>query len=105
MLNKRIALFFSLLVLNGILCGEMIEPTSEGIQKICSKDKVTLEDIKTMNDAGVTDDKIISLIKSTQSIYYLTPADIEDLKKAGVSKRVIDYMQQTPQNTLRKTPS
>lgn len=93
MLNRIAALILCALAINGTLRGET--PT-ENVQEIDDKDKVTLEDVKTMNDAGVTDDKIIHLIQSTGTVYYLTPADIAGLKKAGVSKRVIDYMQQTP---------
>ena len=66
------------------------------VDQIANKKLVTIEDIKTMNNAGVTDDKIISLIKSTGSVYHLSTADVEDLKRTGVSKRVINYMLQTP---------
>ena len=66
------------------------------VDQIANKKLVTIEDIKTMNNAGITDDKIISLIKSTGSVYHLSSADVEDLQRAGVSKRVINYMLQTP---------
>jgi hypothetical protein len=54
------------------------------------------QDIKSMVAAGVTDDVIISQIKSTRSIYHLSAADIIDLHNAGVSSRVVDFMINTP---------
>lgn len=90
--NKAIqAIIFSALAFNGVLWGD----SSTITQEIVNKKQVTIEDIKTMNNAGITDDKIISLIKSTGSVYHLTSADVEDLKRAGVSKRVINFMLQT----------
>lgn len=93
MLNKVIVCFLCALTINGAVWGEALPAE---IQEIYSRGKVTIEDVKTMNDAGVTDGKIIDLIQSTNTVFYLTPADVAGLKKAGVSERVIDYMQQTP---------
>lgn len=88
------------LVFNGVLLGDSSTPSldisDQEMQQVSSKEQITIEDIKTMNNAGVTDDKIISLIKSTGSVYHLSSTDVEDLKRAGVSKRVINYMLQTP---------
>ncbi|MES2122766.1 MAG: hypothetical protein V4492_08335 [Chlamydiota bacterium] len=61
-----------------------------------SNGQLSMEDIKRMTQAGVTDDKIISTIQSTGSVFYLSSSDIADLKKAHVSQRVIDFMLQTP---------
>lgn len=57
--------------------------------------QLSIDDIKRMTQTGVSDDKIISRIRSTGSIFYLSSSDIDDLKKSGVSQRVIDYMMQT----------
>ena len=57
--------------------------------------QLSLDDIKSMSQAGISDDKIISTIQSTGSVYYLSPANEQDLKNAGVSGRVIDHMKQT----------
>jgi hypothetical protein len=51
-----------------------------------------------MSQAGMSDDKIIQTIHKTESTYNLTPNEIQDLKIAGVSQRVIDYMTQTAYN-------
>lgn len=64
-------------------------------QKIDNKEQLSLDDIKKMSEVGISDDKIIGTIQSTGSVYHLTHSEIEELKQAGVSKRVIDYMLQT----------
>ena len=51
-----------------------------------------LADIKAMAAAGITDDVIISQIRSTHTTYRLSAADIIDLHNAGVSSNVIDFM-------------
>ena len=56
---------------------------------------LSIEDIKQMSQAGVSDDKIIHTIHSTGSVYTLSKQERLELKEAGVSQRVIDYMIQT----------
>jgi uncharacterized protein YcfJ len=53
-------------------------------------------DIKALAKAGITDDVIISQIRNSRVVYRLTTAEIIDLKDAGVSHKVIDYMINTP---------
>jgi hypothetical protein len=57
--------------------------------------QLSLDDIKKMTDLGMTDDKIINKIKSSNSKFYLTNSDRRELKKSGVSERVINYMAKT----------
>ncbi|MBI2811066.1 MAG: hypothetical protein HYX67_09595 [Candidatus Melainabacteria bacterium] len=66
------------------------------LRRVDRGQQLTLEDIKRMNNAGISDKKIIDAIQSTGSVYYLSANDMTDLKNAGVSSRVIDYMRQTP---------
>ena len=68
----------------------------ETLEKIDDRNQLSIQDIKTMTNAGVTDDKIISIIRSTGSVFYLSSSDVRNLRSSGVSKRVIDYMLQTP---------
>jgi outer membrane lipoprotein SlyB len=49
-------------------------------------------DIKALARAGVSDEVIISQIRSSRTIYHLSTAEIIDLKDAGVSEQVIDVM-------------
>lgn len=67
------------------------------MHKIDRNEQLSINDIKKMSEAGISDDKIIGTIHSTGSVFYLSSHDIDSLKKAGVSQRVIDYMIQTGQ--------
>lgn len=71
------------------------EKSPHTVKRIDQGTQLSLEDIKSMSQAGISDDKIISTIHSTGSIYYLSSTDEQDLTNAGVSARVIDYMKQT----------
>ena len=65
------------------------------LNKIDNKEQLSVDDVKKMSKAGLSDNVIISQIQATNSVFYLSTADIIDLKNAGVSQRVIDYMIQT----------
>ncbi|MGO9244109.1 MAG: hypothetical protein ACLP0A_18325 [Verrucomicrobiia bacterium] len=49
-------------------------------------------DVKALAEAGLSDDVILSHIRNSQAVYHLTTAEIIDLKKSGVSEKVIDFM-------------
>ena len=53
-------------------------------------------DIKMLAKSGLSDDVIISQIRNSRTVYHLSAADILDLKDAGVSEQVIDFMINTP---------
>jgi len=57
---------------------------------------LAVADIKAMVSSQVGDEVIISQIQNTHSIYHLSAADIIDLKNAGVSEKLIQYMINTP---------
>jgi len=65
------------------------------IKKIDNREPLSTDDIKKMSRAGLSDDVIMKQINDTKSVFYLSSADIVDLKKAGVSQRVINAMIQT----------
>ncbi len=65
------------------------------MRKINKEEQLSIRDIEKMSNAGISDDKIIGVIDSTGSTYRLTSSDVGQLKNAGVSQRVIDYMLQT----------
>lgn len=64
-------------------------------RKIDRGEPLSTSDVKKMTKAGLSDDVIISQIDATKSVFRLSSADIIDLKKAGVSQRVINHMIQT----------
>lgn len=57
---------------------------------------LTLVDIKALTAADVSDEVIISQIRSSRTVYRLSANDIIDLHDAGVSNKVIDFMINTP---------
>jgi len=67
------------------------------LERVQQSQPLGLEDVKALAKAGVSDDTTIAQIASTRTVYQLSTADIIDLKNAGVSERVIDYMINTPQ--------
>ncbi len=60
---------------------------------------LSVADVKALAQARLSDDVIISQIRNSHTVYHLSAADIIDLKNAGVSEKVIDYMI----NTLTST--
>jgi len=57
---------------------------------------LTVTDVKALAKAGVSDDLIISQIRNSRTVYHLNTVNIIDLKSAGVSEKIIDYMINTP---------
>ena len=57
---------------------------------------LSLADVKAMSRAQVSDDTIIAQIINSHTVYHLRATDIIDLQDSGVSKRVIDYIVNTP---------
>jgi outer membrane lipoprotein SlyB len=55
-----------------------------------------LADVKALAKAGVSDDIIISQIRSSHTVYHLIAADIIDLRNSGVSEKVVNFMINTP---------
>jgi hypothetical protein len=55
-----------------------------------------LPDIKMLAKSGVSDEVILSQIRNSHTVYHLGAAEILDLKDAGVSEKVIDFMINTP---------
>ena len=55
-----------------------------------------LPDVKMLAKSGVSDEVIISQIRNSRTVYHLSASDILDLKDAGVSDKVIDFMINTP---------
>ena len=54
--------------------------------------QLSVKDVINMHKAGISDDKQIELIQKTNSHFTLNSYQIEQLRNAGVSERVINYM-------------
>ena len=65
-------------------------------QRVEQGQPLAAADVKALAKAGVSDEVIISQIRNSHAVYRLTTAEIIDLKDAGVSERVIDFMINTP---------
>jgi len=57
---------------------------------------LSVADVKALAQARISDDVIISQIRNSRMVYHLSSADIIDLRDAGVSNAVIDFMINTP---------
>ena len=78
---------------SGAVVGAQIpknQPPSQYAQPI---NQVTMQQVVDWTRQGVSNDEIISRIRSTNSVYALTPDDINYLRKQGVSQRVVETMQ------------
>ncbi|MCP5492247.1 MAG: hypothetical protein H7A40_04315 [Chlamydiales bacterium] len=60
--------------------------------RIDNGEQLSIQDVINLHKANISDDKIIDLIKKTNSHYNLTTRDIDSLQRAGVSNSVINYM-------------
>jgi len=56
---------------------------------------VSLGEIVADSKAGKTSDEIIEKIRTSNSRYELTPAQVIDLNKQGVDAKVLDYIQES----------
>lgn len=56
---------------------------------------LTKDDIVNMSNIGVADSVIVSAIQASDTVFRLTPAEIIELTKNGVSQAVIEAMQKT----------
>jgi hypothetical protein len=66
------------------------------MQRVEQGQPLAVVDVKSLAKAGISDDLIISQIRNSRTVYYLTTADIIDLNNAGVSEKIIDFMINTP---------
>jgi outer membrane lipoprotein SlyB len=68
-------------------------------QRLEQGQPLTVADVKALARANISDDIIISQIRSTRTIYRLGANEIIELRDAGVSARVIEFMISTGAGT------
>jgi uncharacterized protein YcfJ len=66
------------------------------LQRVDQGQRLTPADIKALAKSGIGDEVIISQIRNSHTVFYLNTAEIIDLRDAGVSNNVIDFMINTP---------
>ena len=64
--------------------------------KMVHGDDLSLYDIKALTRAHVSDGIILRYLRDQETVYYLNSDDVANLRKAGVSQSIVDYMLQTP---------
>ena len=57
---------------------------------------IGIADVKALAKAGVSEDVMINQIHNSRTIFHLSAADIIDLRDAGVTDKVVNYMIDTP---------
>lgn len=61
----------------------------------------TLDEIVQMSKQGVAPEEIIRRLKETGAVYELSGSKLAALREAGVSDKVLDYLQQTYVDAVR----
>lgn len=61
-------------------------------RRVDNGEKLSVNDVINLSKSDLSDDKIIGLIQKTNSHYTLNSYQIDKLRDAGVSERVINYM-------------
>jgi hypothetical protein len=65
---------------------------------------LTLGDVKAMSKLGFSSDVIIGQVRSSHTVFHLTAGAIIDLKDAGVSDQVVDFLISTPSSIAGASP-
>ena len=72
--------------------------------KVDQGQPLSIADVKALAKAGISEDVIINQIKNSRTVYHLSAADIIDLRDAGVTDRVVNYMINTPSTAGAAAP-
>ncbi len=72
--------------------------------KMVHGDALSLGDIENLSRAHVNDGVILRYIRDQGTIYTLNSADVTNLRRAGVSQSVVDYMLQTARQYYNYPP-
>ena len=73
--------------------------------KVDQGQPLSLADVKALAKAGISEDVIISQIKSSRTVFHLSAADIIELRDTGVSDKVVNYMINTPSTVGEAAPA
>jgi outer membrane lipoprotein SlyB len=66
---------------------------------------LSVADVKALAKAGISEDVIINQIQNSRTIYHLSTADIIDLRDAGVTDKIVNYMINTPSTAGTAVPA
>lgn len=65
------------------------------LDKIDNNQQLSVSDVISLHQSGVSDDKIIELIRQSDTHFNLNEYKLSRLRRAGVSERIIQYMLNT----------
>jgi uncharacterized protein YcfJ len=65
---------------------------------------LSLADVKALAKAGIAEDVIINQIRNSRTIFHLSANDIIDLRDAGLTDKVINYLINTPASVIADQP-
>jgi uncharacterized protein YcfJ len=68
------------------------EQSSQTYGRVDKGDHISVNDVINMSKADIPDDKIIQYIKDSKTRFNLNSYQIDKLREAGVSERVVNYM-------------
>jgi len=66
--------------------------SSQTYRRVDNGERLSVNDVINLSNSNIDDQKIISLIQKTKSRYTLNTYQIDKLRDAGVSEKVINYM-------------
>ncbi len=92
-LGKAPAVGAMLMIVFLTACAGMREPASH---------PVTVEEVIQMSRAGIPADQILEKMRKSETIYRLDASKLADLRDQGVPDNVINYMQQTYLDAVRR---
>ncbi|MHB0989684.1 MAG: hypothetical protein ACYC3O_10215 [Burkholderiales bacterium] len=92
-MNIRLLYLFGIFALGLMLGGCATTPPAP---------PVTVADIVNMSSTGVAPEQIIDRMKAADMVYRLKASQLDSLHQKGVSDKVIDYMQQTYLDAVRR---
>ena len=67
-------------------------PRLDGAQPAKSSARLTLEDVVKLSQSGLSEELIITKVKQNAKVFDLSAEELLDLKKAGVTDNVINYL-------------
>jgi hypothetical protein len=75
---------------------------TELVSKMERGDRLTLTDLETLARHQIPDAEMLAYLRQTDAAYELTMAQIDRMRAAGVSVKVIDYLLATPRQGIRR---
>ena len=71
-------------------------PQNYGYASVPQSQPMSLAEVKSLARAGVSEDVMLSQIKASRTVFHLTASQIIELRDAGVTDKVVNYMINTP---------